>query len=759
MTDLPKRSSRKSDLRRWLIEHPDVALPEGAVHEIWGQAAPSVVATLRKWVDDGLLWQPQAYHYQLAPGQKVIKPHPGPQTQFLTLGVDGPRGREPVDMILYGGAVGGGKRLCDDTLVPTPTGWARHGELQVGDYVLDENGAPTRVVHVHPVELEPEAYRVTFRGGEHIDADAGHLWLVFPVDSGEGDRGRIFRTREVRWLLGEFGQQCTPEVGALDGSGALRTCGKLRPIESIEPISPKPMRCITVEAPSGLYQVGRSHIVTHNSWVLIYQAVLHAVSTPGWTGLICRNTQRDLKQAKGIWELGKEFATLTGGRYREGNELDIRWDGGGRLVFDYLAENKYERYRGAQLAYVGIDEANECPMEGIIFLFTRMRTTCGVRPIMRLSCNPDPNHPLAKWVDPFYLIDGGEEDGRPDRAVSGTVRYFARNPESNEFVFGPTREVVALESGRDPAESKTFAFINADLNDNPTIAGDEQQRASYIAGIALQSGATEEQLRFGNWRASNERPGILAPEYWGGGVDMVEPISPIVRWVRAWDLASSEPRPEYPDPDYTAGVLMGFDAFGRFYVADLALCREEGPGVDALLAKTAHEDGPDVVQVIEKEGGSSGKRDILTTKRVLRSRGNCGRIVDVKPVRSSRSSDGRKGNPKVAKTRGLANALQLGMVGNRPREHAEGKGPWAPRGFLLNASGWMTREYRDAGNHLPTLLKVFWQQTRPFPSPVDLGTGKKIHDDIPDGMGIAYNEGAKSPTKRKPAVQRWKLLS
>src|SRR5207247_5814986 len=39
-----------------------------------------------------------------------------------------------------------GKALALDTPVPTPTGWVTMGDLEPGDTVFDESGAPTRVV-------------------------------------------------------------------------------------------------------------------------------------------------------------------------------------------------------------------------------------------------------------------------------------------------------------------------------------------------------------------------------------------------------------------------------------------------------------------------------------------------------------------------------------------------------------------------------------------------------------------------------------
>jgi len=65
-----------------------------------------------------------------------------------------------------------------DTPLPTPSGWATIGDVQAGDALFDERGEVCRVVKVHPIDLRPESYRLTFSNGEQIKACADHLWLT-----------------------------------------------------------------------------------------------------------------------------------------------------------------------------------------------------------------------------------------------------------------------------------------------------------------------------------------------------------------------------------------------------------------------------------------------------------------------------------------------------------------------------------------------------------------------------------------------------
>ena len=80
--------------------------------------------------------------------------------------------------VMYGGAAGGGKALCLDTVLPTPTGWTTMRDVQVGDYLIDETGEPTLVLAKSEVMYGHDCYWVEFSDGSYIVADAGHLWIT-----------------------------------------------------------------------------------------------------------------------------------------------------------------------------------------------------------------------------------------------------------------------------------------------------------------------------------------------------------------------------------------------------------------------------------------------------------------------------------------------------------------------------------------------------------------------------------------------------
>lgn len=139
------------------------------------------------------------------------------------------------------------------------------------------------------------------------------------------------------------------------------------------------------------------------------------------------------------------------------------------------------------------------------------------------------------------------------------------------------------------------AVFNSRTDQNPNLPPGfaEELRAQYTAAQA------EQELG----GAFVDLSGSMFQRHWFKTADAA-PQS--LRRVRFWDLASSSPRPG-TDPDYTAGVLLGRDQRGCYWVLDVARVRTTPAQVEALVASTAVRDGHGVPIRMEEEPGSSGK--------------------------------------------------------------------------------------------------------------------------------------------------------
>lgn len=72
-----------------------------------------------------------------------------------------------------------GRQLCLETELPTPTGFIKLKDLKEGDQLFDEQGNICNVVKLHPINISPESYRITFDDGTIVDACAEHLWKTY----------------------------------------------------------------------------------------------------------------------------------------------------------------------------------------------------------------------------------------------------------------------------------------------------------------------------------------------------------------------------------------------------------------------------------------------------------------------------------------------------------------------------------------------------------------------------------------------------
>jgi deoxycytidine triphosphate deaminase len=84
-----------------------------------------------------------------------------------------------------------GKALAIDTPIPTPVGWRSMGELEPGDFVFDQHGAPTEVLAATEVLIGRPCREVLFSDGAHLVADADHLWATVDKNGRRYGRARI----------------------------------------------------------------------------------------------------------------------------------------------------------------------------------------------------------------------------------------------------------------------------------------------------------------------------------------------------------------------------------------------------------------------------------------------------------------------------------------------------------------------------------------------------------------------------------------
>jgi phage terminase large subunit-like protein len=459
------------------------------------------------------------------------------------------------------------------------------------------------------------------------------------------------------------------------------------------------------------------------SWALLLDALIRAMATPGWTGLVIRRLRESMKIKGGIWHEALRMFADTGAVFNH-SELSISWPNGSSLTFRQALHNP-GLFAGPSYDWIALEEMQEMDIDVLILALTRLRSTKGLRPVVRATMNPKRGHKVVKWLA-WYL----RSDGEPDRSKSGIVRWFCRRSDTDAFEFGATAaeaEANAVESAGRPL---SYAFIPSLLEDNPAL---DRADPDYRNRIKMQGRVRAAQLGKGNWYVGGDDDGPLARDRWE---HVVAPVSPIIKWVRAWDKAATRPAPGKKPPDYTAGVLLGFDAAGRFYIRGLAACREDVDRRDSLIAATAKADGHMCQQVHKQAPGDAGKSDVVHTRPLLAQPGG------LAPVHIREATD------KLVRATPIIRALELGMRNGQPvsPDNPASETEWEPRGFVLDPDGWLLERYSDAGSHPETIGELLWEHLDPFPG--------GDHDDVADALADAFEVGAAGPGRQVTAGAR-----
>ena len=81
------------------------------------------------------------------------------------------------------------------------------------------------------------------------------------------------------------------------------------------------------------------------------------------------------------------------------------WRRGGKIKFAHLQfDNTVYDWQGAQITLIGFDELTHFTAHQFFYMVSRNRSTCGVRPYIRATCNPDADSWvadfLAWWINP-----------------------------------------------------------------------------------------------------------------------------------------------------------------------------------------------------------------------------------------------------------------------------------------------------------------------------------------------------------------------
>lgn len=254
------------------------------------------------------------------------------------------------------------------------------------------------------------------------------------------------------------------------------------------------------------------------------------------------------------------------------------------------------------------DELTHFSEKQFFYMLSRNRSTCGVKPYVRATCNPDADSWVAKfiawWIDP--------ETGYPIKERSGVKRYFTRVDDT--VIWGDTAEECAEKSGVDISLCKSVTFIASSIHDNKALLAADP---SYLASLNALSLVERERLLNGNWKIK-PAAGLYFPR---NGIRIVKTIpDKLLTSVRTWDLAATEITTSNKDPDRTCGTLWGRMRNGQYIILDGIRVAKNAANVRDLIVSTAKQDktmyGTSKI-FIPQDPGQAGKDQSRSYAKIL----------------------------------------------------------------------------------------------------------------------------------------------
>lgn len=324
------------------------------------------------------------------------------------------------------------------------------------------------------------------------------------------------------------------------------------------------------------------------TYALLLESCRH-IHIPGYNFVIFRRTSPEIRNPGGMWHESFNIYPEMGGEPRE-QSLEWRFNNSlGKFGHLNYETSKFD-WKGAQIAMLGFDELTEFSESQFFYLLSRNRSTCGIRPYVRATTNPDADSWVAKFIS--WWIN--QETGFTIKDRLGKIRYFVR--VDDELVWANTRN----ELKKYGLEPKSVTFIEADIYDNPALM---EKDPAYLANLQALSNVERERLLHKNWKITFGAGKVINRAWFVGKLLREFPAGLI--FVRGWDLAATEKKTKGDKPAYTASCKMGISNDGKYYCQYM---RYQLPPskVKTLIINTAEME-PSVFVGIEQEPAASGK--------------------------------------------------------------------------------------------------------------------------------------------------------
>lgn len=257
------------------------------------------------------------------------------------------------------------------------------------------------------------------------------------------------------------------------------------------------------------------------TWALLLEPLRH-IDNSRFGAVIFRRTYTQVTQQGGMWDESGCIYPLLGASSNQ-TALEWRFPTGARVRFAHLQHerDKYN-YQGAQIALLCFDQLEHFSGTQFFYMLSRNRSTCGVRPYVRATCNPMPDI----WLTDFISWWIGE-DGYPIKERGGVLRWFVR--VGDQIVWADSRD--ELEAQYPERYPLSVTFIPASIYDNKVLMDKDP---GYVGRLMALAHVDQERLLIGNWFIVED--GNIFLSEWFKRYDPVHPPK-YGYTVQSWDTA------------------------------------------------------------------------------------------------------------------------------------------------------------------------------------------------------------------------------
>ena len=230
-------------------------------------------------------------------------------------------------------------------------------------------------------------------------------------------------------------------------------------------------------------------------------SALRYKNVAGFGCTIFRKNYNQIFSQGGLWdEAQKMYQGIKGASPRLSRGEWVFKDKKSRVVskvsFAHIErDDDLVKWMGSQICEIGFDELTHFSQKVFFYMLSRNRSTCGVTPFIRATCNPDSDSWVADfiswWIDP--------DTGYPIPERSGVLRWFIRRDEI--IYWADTREELweqfDLKTREEREEPKSVTFIMSSIYDNQELL---KVNPGYLANLKAMSLIERERLLHGNWK-------------------------------------------------------------------------------------------------------------------------------------------------------------------------------------------------------------------------------------------------------------------